>query len=200
MADTTTPLPSLDRFETLLRCPDCHGDLVRDAADNLACSCGYRAANEGGVYNLLPARTRAELYPGDREDVIDFSLPSHTARLGEGWYELECEYGNKYRWIGPHATAVLRRAHTAPQRLRIRGFAHQFQFDKGQPVVQVRANGALVVQQTLERVGLFIIEADLPEAETYQIEIAAAPSWTVADDDRTFTVNIGMIRLVDAES
>ena len=60
-----------------------------------------------------PPRSRAELYPGDREDVIDFSLPSHTARLGEGWYELEGEYGNKYRWIGPRATAVLRRAHTA---------------------------------------------------------------------------------------
>ena len=49
------PLPSLDRFETLLRCPDCHGDLARDAADTLACACGYRAPNEGGVYNLLPA-------------------------------------------------------------------------------------------------------------------------------------------------
>ena len=57
-----------------------------------------------------------------------------------------------------------------------------------------------MAQQTLERVGLFIIEADLPEAETYHIEIAAAPAWTAPDDDRTFTVNISMIRLVDAES
>ena len=76
------------------------------------CACGYRAPNEGGVYNLLPAALRAELYPGDRADVIDFSLPSHTARLGDGWYELEGDYGNKYRWIGPRATAVLRRSHT----------------------------------------------------------------------------------------
>jgi hypothetical protein len=199
-AGSSAPLPSLNRFETLLRCPDCHGDIVRDSSDTLVCACGYRAPNEGGVYNLLPARARAELYPGDREDVIDFSLPSHTARLGEGWYELEGEYGNKFRWMGPRATAALRRTHAARQRLRIRGFAHQFQFAKGQPVVEVRANGAFVVQQAVERVGLFIIEADLPEAESYQLEITAAPSWTVADDDRTFTVNIGMIRLVDAES
>ena len=37
-----------------------------------------------------------------------------------------------------------------------------------------------------------------PEAET--IEIAAAPAWTVPGEDRCFTVNIGMIRLVDRES
>ena len=62
----------------------------------------------GGVYNLLPAALRAELYPGDRADVIDFSLPTHTAHLREGWYDLEGDFGNKYRWIGPRATAVLR--------------------------------------------------------------------------------------------
>jgi len=67
-------------------------------------------------------------------------------------------------------------------------------------VVEIRANGVRVAQHALERVGLFIIEADLPEAETYNIEIAAAPAWTIADDDRCFTVTIGMIRLVDAES
>jgi len=198
-AGTSRPLPCLDRFETLLRCPDCHGDLTRDAADCLVCACGYRAPNEGGVYNLLPAALRSELYPGDRTDVIDFSLPSHTERLGEGWYELEGDYGNKYRWIGPHATALLQRAHRVPQRLRVRGYAHQTQFTKGQPVVEIKANGVRVAQQPLERVGLFIIEADLPEAETYNIEIAAAPAWTAPDDDRTFTVNISMIRLVDAE-
>ncbi len=199
-AGTAPPLARLDRFETLLRCPDCHGELARDAADTLLCACGYRAPKEDGVYNLLPAALRAELYSADRDDVIDFSLPSHTARLGDGWYELEGDYGNKFRWIGPRASAVLRRAHAAPQRLRIRGFAHQIQFTKGQPVVEIRVNGMRVALQPLERVGLFIIEADLPEAETYQIEIAASPAWTVDGDDRCFTVNIGMIRLVDADS
>ena len=193
-------LPCLDRFETLLRCPDCHGDLARDAAETLLCACGYRAPIEGGVYNLLPAALRAELYPTDRADTIDFCLPSHTARLGIGWYELEGDYGNKYRWMGPAASAVLRRVHVAPQRLRIRGFAHEIQFTHGQPVVEIRANGVRVAQQSLERVGLFIIEADLPEAETYNIEIAAAPAWSVPGEDRCFTVNIGMIRLVDRES
>jgi ubiquinone/menaquinone biosynthesis C-methylase UbiE len=194
------PLGCFGRFEALLRCPDCHGDLARDAADTLFCACGYHAPNEGSVYNLLPAALRAELYPGGRADVIDFSLPSHTACLGDGWLELEGDYGNKYRWMGPRATAVLRRVHVAPQRLRVRGFAHEIQFTKGQPVVEVRANGVPVARQPLERVGLFIIEADLPAAETYNIEIAAAPTWTVPGEDRCFTVNVGMIRLVDRES
>ena len=199
-AGSGPPPGRLGRFETFLRCPDCHAALTRDSADTLLCPCGYRAPNEGRVYNLLPSALRAELYPGDRADVIDFSLPSHTDRLGDGWYELEGDFGNKYRWIGPRATAVLRRTHAAPQRLRIRGFAHQTHFTKGRPMVEIRANGLRVALQTLERVGLFIIEADLPEAETYNIEIAASPEWTVPDDDRTFTVNISMIRLVDAES
>jgi hypothetical protein len=94
---------------------------------------------------------------------------------------------------------VLRRAHAAPQRLRIRGYAHPTHFTKGQPVVELRANGARVALHSLERVGLFIIEADLPAADTYNIEIDAAPAWTVDGDDRTFTVNISMIRLVDSE-
>ena len=64
---------SLDQFETLLRCPDCHGVLTRGGSDTLRCaSCGYQAPNEGGVYNLLASRDRVELYPGDRADVIDF--------------------------------------------------------------------------------------------------------------------------------
>jgi hypothetical protein len=88
----------------------------------------------------------------------------------------------------------------AAQRLRIRGFAHQTQFTKGQPVVEILVNGLRVVQQVLERVGLFIIEADLPDAETYNVEISAGPTWNAPGDDRTFTVNISMIRLVDAES
>jgi ubiquinone/menaquinone biosynthesis C-methylase UbiE len=199
-AGSSSPLPRLDRFETLLRCPDCHRDLARDAAGTLVCPCGYRAPNEGGVYNLLPAALRAELYPGDRADVIDFSLPGHAEGLRDGWYELEGDFGNKYRWIGAHASAELRRVHTTPQRLRIRGFVHEMQFASGQPVVEVRANGARVAHQAIERVGLFIIEADLPEADTYTIEIDATPTFTPPGEDRCFSVNIGMIRLVDVEN
>jgi ubiquinone/menaquinone biosynthesis C-methylase UbiE len=199
-AGESKALPGLGQFENLLRCPDCHGRLTRGGEDRLECGCGYRAANEGGVYNLLPAGLRAELYPGDREDLIDFSLPSHTERLGEGWYELEGDFGNKFRWIGGHASAVLRRVHAAPQRLRIRGFAHEMQFAAGQPVVGVRVNGTRVAQQAIERVGLFVIEADLPVADTYTVEIDAAPTFTPPEEDRTFSVNISMIRLVDAEN
>ena len=113
-----TPLPPgpMGPFETLLRCPDCHAGLTRDPSDSLICACGYRAPNSGGVYNLLPAALRAELYSTDRSDTIDFSLPSHDAHLGEGWYDLEGDFGNKFRWIGARATAVLRPCHATPKR------------------------------------------------------------------------------------
>ena len=149
-------------------------------------------ANDGGVYNLLPSADRAELYPGDRADVIDFCLPSHAARLLDGWYELEGVFGNKYRWIGEHASALLTRVKPGPQRLRIRGHASE-----GHPVeLTAAANGAKVGKWKLDRSGLFIVEADLPDADSYRIAIAAGPTWSVPTDDRTFTVNLSMLRLV----
>jgi ubiquinone/menaquinone biosynthesis C-methylase UbiE len=183
-------------FQAQLRCPDCHGALSRDSDDMLHCErCDYRAPNEGGVYNLLPSADRAELYPGDREDVIDFCLASHAGRLHEGWYELEGVFGNKYRWIGEHAAARLVRVKPGPQRLRIRGHASE-----GHPVeLSANANGRKIGDWKLDRPGLFILEADLPDSEEYRIDIQAGPVWTVSTDDRTFTVNISMIRLVPPE-
>jgi ubiquinone/menaquinone biosynthesis C-methylase UbiE len=181
------------RFEHCLRCPDCHQALGRDATDTLRCAgCGYKAANEGGVYNLLPSRDKAELYPGDRGDVIDFSLPSHAERLLEGWYDLEGVFGNKYRWIGERASAQLTRVKPGPQRLRIRGHASE-----GHPTaLRASANGQSVGEWKLDRPGLFILEADLPESDEYRIDIEAGPAWSVPTDDRTFTVTLSMIRLV----
>ncbi len=183
-------------FEELLRCPDCHRRMRRTVDDTLECTgCDYRAANEGGVYNLLPSGERAELYPGDREDVIDFCLASHAERLLDGWYELEGVFGNKYRWIGEHASARLRRVRPGPQRLRIRGHASE-----GHPVeLSASANGRKVGEWKLERSGLFIVEADLPDSEEYRIDIQAGPAWSVPTDDRVFTVNLSMIRLVPRE-
>jgi hypothetical protein len=184
------------QFQAQLRCPDCHSTLARDAADTLRCAkCGYQAANEGGVYNLLPSADRAELYPGDREDVIDFCLPSHVERLLEGWYDLEGVFGNKYRWIGEHAAAHLVRCLPGPQRLRIRGHASE-----GHSVeLSASANGRRVGTWKLDRPGLFIVEADLPDGEEYRIDIEASPAWSVPTDDRVFTVNLSMIRLVPRE-
>ena len=61
----------------------------RTSVSSLVCACGYRADDEGGVYNLLPAKLRAELYPGDRADAIDFSLPGHEARLARSHPSVE---------------------------------------------------------------------------------------------------------------
>jgi ubiquinone/menaquinone biosynthesis C-methylase UbiE len=186
-----------DQFEILLRCPDCHATLVRNADDALTCSkCSYRAANEGQVYNLLPTTERSELYPGDRADIADFSLPGHERHLLEGWYDLEGVYGNKYRWIGARAVARLARVKTGPQRLRIRGHASA----QGVPgEVRALVNGARVGEWKIDRTGLFVLEADLPDAADYVVEILASPTWDVPTDDRTFTVNLSMIRLVDSE-
>jgi len=184
------------RFESNLRCPDCGSPLARDAGDILRCGqCSFHADNEGGVYNLLPSSERAELYPGDRADVLDFSLPSHADGLVGNWYELEGVFGNKYRWIGEQAAARLKRVTAGPQRLRIRGHASE-----GHPAhLSASVNGHKLGDWKLDRPGLFIIEADLPEAEEYDVEINAGPTWSVPTDDRVFTVNLSMIRLIPRE-
>jgi hypothetical protein len=182
------------RFESVLRCPDCGRELSRDAEETLACACGYEAENVGGVYNLLPSAERRELYPDDRPDILDMSRPAHAAQLGEGWHELEGVYGNKYRWIGRRATARLGRVAGGPQRLRIRGFA------PGLAKVAVSVNGQRLREMKLDRPGLFVLEADVPEAAAYEIEILAAPVVaSPAGDRRELTVNLSMIRLVPRE-
>jgi ubiquinone/menaquinone biosynthesis C-methylase UbiE len=190
--------PMMDRFASYLRCPDCKGGLEQDASDTLRCtSCSYSAANEGAVYNLLRSADRAELYPGDRPDTIDFSLPEHGARLLEGWYDVEGVFGNKYRWIGERASAKLAPVRPGGQRLRVRGHAHETAFAGSQAVrVELQANGKRVAYQAIERPGLFIIEADVPDAPEYRIDILASPTWEAPGDDRTFTVNLSMIKLV----
>jgi len=199
--EDSRPAVAMNEFERMLKCPDCSGEMRRDAQEALSCAaCGYRAPLEGGVYNLLPSAEKKELYPGDRDDLIDFSRPGHERLLGEGFYELEGVFGNKYRWMGPRATARLVRVASGPQRLRIRGYAHPNAFRQGRPVsVMVRANGENLGSKVLDRPGLFIYEADLAEAEQYQLEILAAPCWRAPNDDRTFTVNLSMIRLAPQE-
>ncbi len=184
-------------FETLLRCPDCHKDLIHEPSRGLCCiTCGYDAPDEGGVYNLLPSAERAKLYPGDRQDVIDFCLPNHERKLLEGWYELEGVFGAKYRWMGARASARLAPERLGPQRLRIRGHVHENSLAQGKPVKKSdSANGAEVGRAVFERAGTFIFEADLPPAGEYKIEIAASPTWKAPPDARLFSVSVGMIRL-----
>jgi ubiquinone/menaquinone biosynthesis C-methylase UbiE len=179
------------RFESALRCPDCGRDISRDAAQTLACSCGYEAPEEGGVYNLLPSRDKRELYPSDRPDMIDMSRPAHVEQLGEGWHDLEGVYGNKFRWIGRRATARLQRVDSGPQRLRVRGFA------PGLAKVAASVNGALLREMKLDRPGLFVLEVNVPGADHYDIEILASPVIQPSGGDRReLTVNLSMIRLV----
>ncbi len=189
---------SLDHFETYLLCPDCRAGMRRDQSDALLCqACGYQAPNEGGVYNLLPSKEKKELYPGDREDLIDFCLPSHSERLGEGWHELEGVFGNKYRWIGPRATARLKSVASGPQKLRIRGMAHEAAFRAAEPVrVAMTINGQTLAEWTLDRHGLFVLEADVPQAGEYYVEILASPQWQAPPDDRVFTVNLSRLQLL----
>jgi ubiquinone/menaquinone biosynthesis C-methylase UbiE len=185
------------QFEALLRCPDCHREMARGRDDVLACvRCSYRAPNEGEVYNLLPSAERRELYPGEREDIIDFSLPGHERQLLDGWYDLEGVFGNKYRWIGARASVRLRRVKPGPQRLRIRGFASP----PGIPgELRATVNGVRAGVWKLDRPGLFVLETPISESDDYLVELGASPVWTTPEDDRAFTVNLSMIRLVDPE-
>jgi ubiquinone/menaquinone biosynthesis C-methylase UbiE len=184
----------LDTFATLLRCPDCKGNLSMGSDEALHCTkCGYAAANEEDVYNLLPSADRAELYPGERDDIIDFSLPGHEQRLVGDWYPVEGVHGNKYRWIGARADARLRRVKAGPQKLRIRAHA-QAQSIPG--TVRVVVNGAPLQSFTIDRTGLYILECDLPDADDYAIQMHASPTWQVPTDPRTFSLTISMIRLV----
>ncbi|MCX6638359.1 MAG: hypothetical protein NT090_25175 [Acidobacteria bacterium] len=87
-----------------------------------------------------------------------------------------------------------------PHRLRVRGHAHETPFELRQPVtIEIAVNGEKVGKWTPDRPGLFVLEAGLPDAPEYRIDIAAAPLWRVPNDDRAFTVNLSMIRLVPRE-
>jgi len=199
--DAASPPAWPDRFEELLRCPDCHGTLARDAGDTLSCACGYQAPNEGGVYNLLRSAEKRELYPGERSDIVDFSLPGHEAALLGEWHKVEGVFGNKYRWMGPRAALRLVPLAVRPQRLRVRGHAPEGCFEKGRPVrVEIQANGQAAGRWTLERTGLFVLEADLPAAPEYRVEIQASPAWQSPPDERILTVNLSLVRLIDPAS
>jgi SAM-dependent methyltransferase/uncharacterized protein YbaR (Trm112 family) len=196
--DAAPPPFTRDRFEEVLTCPDCGTPLHRDAADTLACrDCRYTAPLEGGVYNLLRSEDRSELYPGDRGDILDCSLPGHERRLGPGWWQVEGVFGNKYRWIAGRAALTLERVSAGPQRLRIRGFApeQQIPFE-----FQATVNGAAAGSWKITRPGLFVLETDVPEAARYSIEFAVSPVWRAAQDSRDLTVNLSMVRLTPRES
>jgi SAM-dependent methyltransferase len=189
-AGASEPAFDAERFESALQCPDCGGALARDREETLACACGYTAEKIGGVYNLLPSAERRELYPDDRPDILDMSRPGHTNLLGEGWHDLEGVYGNKYRWIGRRATARLERVAAGPQRLRVRGFA------PGLARLTLAVNGTRVRDSKLDRPGLFVLEADVPEAASYDVTIDASPVIEPSGGDRReLTVNLSMIRL-----
>jgi SAM-dependent methyltransferase len=196
-----SPMRPFERFEDLLCCPDCRAPLRRDSDDHLHCTaCSYAAPDEGGVYNLIRSEERKELYPGRRDDLVDFTQAGHESSLFGAWGDLEGVFGAKYRWLsGEPAGAVLKRVRPGRQRLRIRGHAHEKVLEQGHPVrVVVRVNGEPLPVFPLDRSGLFVLEADLPEADEYRVEVQASPRWQAPPDDRWFTVNLSLLRLIDA--
>jgi len=184
-------------IETYLRCPDCQGVFERDSAGTLRCmQCSYQAPLEDGVYNLLSSSEKAELYPGDREDIADFTQPNHEHHLLGAWNKLEGSYGNKFRWIGASAELKLTRVRPGPQRVRIRGFAGE----QNLPVhMALRVNGLEAGQFTQDRPGMFVLEADVPDAREYHVQLSAGPTWSAPGDPRVLSVNLAMIRLIPRE-
>ncbi len=186
-------------FERILQCPDCGGPVERRDDAALACqSCEYSAPSEEGVYNLLGSEDRRELYPGLRSDVIDFSADDCEDRLIDGFQPIEGIPGNKYRWINERASFTLVPVRPGQRRLRIRGFCGPaFLSQPTPPKIGISANGAAVSTHTVDRPGLFIIETALPEAASYEIAIQAGPSHQSPPDERWFTVNLSLMRLID---
>jgi hypothetical protein len=79
----------------------------------------------------------------------------------------------------------------------VRGHAPDRPFLEGKQItLQAIANGAPVGNWTLDRNGLFVLEADLPDASEYRVDIIAAPEWRAANDERGLTVTLSMLRLV----
>lgn len=186
-------------FAELLKCPDCGGPVSMREDLTLCCgACGYKAANEEGVYNLLRSEDRRELYPGLRSDVIDFSMDDCDERLIEGFEPIDGIAGNRYRWINDQASFRLTPVRPGERRLRLRGFCAQaFLSQPTQPRIDILANGAQVSTHTVTRPGLFVIETDLPEAPEYEITILAGPSHKNPPDERWLTFNLSLMRLID---
>jgi SAM-dependent methyltransferase/uncharacterized protein YbaR (Trm112 family) len=182
-------LPARLELEQALACPDCMAPLPWDTQELRCPACGFCAPAEGDVFLLLPSKLREELYPGLRPDNIDFSKPGHEEALIEGFYELEGEFGNKYRWIGPRARLRLAPTRPGPAVLRLQGFSPNL------ARIELRSNGAPLGSKRLERTGLFVIEIPLPEAASHEIEILASPTFQPPGDARTLTVNLSLIRL-----
>ncbi len=183
-------LPAPRPLMKCLACPDCGAALCK-GEDSLTCTaCSYSASNEGGVYNLLSSELKAELYPGARPDTLDFSKPGHEAGLVEGFYDVEGEFGNKYRWMGPRGVARLTKMRPGAPTLRIQGYAPKV------AKVEVRANGAAAGSWDLDRPGLFVLEAALPEAPEYLVEILASPAFLEdSEGPRTLSVILSLLRL-----
>lgn len=193
--EESRPLES--RFQALLRCPDCGSVLHRTPVDALQCAaCAYAAPNEEGVFNLLPSASKKELYPGLRDDVIDFCQSDCASRILEGFHEVEGVYGNKYRWMNGRGVFRLHRVDAEARKLRVRGHIHPAMLQQGQPArIELRANGRPLGVWTLDRPGLFVIETPLEEAPEYTVEVIASPTFQMPPDDRTFSVNLSLMRL-----
>ena len=183
-------LPASLPVEQALACPDCMAPLPWDREQLRCAACGFAAAAEEEVFNLLPSALREQLYPGLRPDNIDFSKPGHEEALLEGFYELEGEFGNKYRWLGPRARLRLQPTRPDPATLRVQGFSPSL------ARIEIRANGASLGVKRLPRSGLFVIEVLLPQAAGYEIEILASPPFQAPGDTRTLTVNLSLVRLL----
>jgi len=182
-------LPRALPLHECLACPDCLTPLPWDASQLRCAACGFSAPCEDGVFNLLPSKLRDELYPGVRADNLDFSKPGHEQGLLEGFHELEGEFGNLYRWIGPQARLRLARTRPGQAVLRLQGYAPSL------ARIELKSNGVWLGAWKLERTGLFVIEAPLAEAAEYVIEIAASPVFQPEGDQRQLSVNFSLARL-----
>jgi hypothetical protein len=81
--------------------------------------------------------------------------------------------------------------------LRLRGFTPQHAIETHRRIrIEVRVNARRAGLWKIRRPGLFVLEADLPAAREYSIEILASPVWTAPPDSRLLSVNLSLLRLI----
>ncbi|WP_321473852.1 methyltransferase domain-containing protein [uncultured Paludibaculum sp.] len=191
-------LPARLPLNQALACPDCQKPLNYKTPDELVCdACGFAAQQQDDVFNLLSTALRAELYPGNRLDTLDFSKPGHEAGLLSGFYEVEGDFGSKYRWIGGRAVVRLVRMRPGAPLLRVQGFAPSV------AKIELRVNGRPAGQWNLDRPGLFVVQSPLPEEDEYEVEILASPTFDEphqpAGEGRVLSLNLSLIKLLPQE-
>ena len=191
--------PRLASCETVSQCPDCCRQPDRGDDGTFRCrACGFQAPDEGGVYNLI--RSGVSARNSTRAAAPTSSTSACPTTKSNCWKD--GAPGRSVRQQVPLDRRTCRRPLDAGGARGRHGCASGATPTRGSsrranPCVWRRPPTASAWGAGRSNAAdLFMLEADLPDAEEYRIDLYASPSWTAPPDNRQFTVTISMVRLV----